>query len=56
MGGNNEYIIRNTQEFAKLIREQDQLQSNEQYVSYNVKQLFTNVLVPEATEYIINEI
>ena len=56
MGGNNEYIIRNTQKFAKIIREQGPLQSNEQHLSYNVKQLFTNVPVPETIEYIINEI
>ena len=52
----NEYIIRNTQEFAKTIREQDPLKSNEQYVSYDVKSLFTNASVRKTIEYIINEI
>ena len=52
----NEYIMRNTQEFAKIIREQDPLKSNEQYVSYDVESLFTNVSVHETIEYIINEI
>ena len=53
---NNEYIIQNTQEFAKIICKQDPLKSNEQYVSYHVESLFTNVLVHETIEYIINEI
>ena len=54
--GNKEYIIQNTQEFAKITREQDPLKSNEQYVSYNVESLFTNVPVHETIEYVINEI
>ena len=53
---NNDYIIRNTQEFAKIIREQDPLKFNEQYVSYDVESLFTNVPVHETIETIINEI
>ena len=53
---NNEHIIPNTQEFAKIIREQDPLKSNEQYVSYDVESLFTNVSVHKTIEYIINEI
>ena len=53
---NNEYIIRNTQEFAKLIRRQDPLKYNEQYVSYNMESLFNNVPVHETIEHIINEI
>ena len=53
---NNEYIIWDTQEFEKIIREQDPLKYNEQYVSYDVESLFTNVPVQETTEYIINEI
>ena len=43
-------------DFAKIICEQDPLKSNERYVSYNVESLFTNVLVHETIEYIINEI
>ena len=53
---NNEYIIRNNQEFAKTMREQDSLKSNEQYVSYDVESLFINVPVHQTIEYIINEI
>ena len=53
---NNEYIIRNPQEFIKIIREQDTLKSNDQYVSYDAKSLFTNTPVYETIEYIISEI
>ena len=53
---NNEYIIRNTQEFAKIIRRQDPLKYNEQYVSYNMESFFNNVPVHETIEHIINEI
>ena len=53
---NNECIIRSTQDFAKIIHEQDPLKSIERYVSHNVESLFTNVLVHETIEYIINEI
>ena len=53
---NNAYIIRNTREFAKRIREQDPLKSSEQYVSDDVELLFTNISVHEIIEYIVNEI
>ena len=53
---NNEYIIQNTRKFAKIIPEQDPLKSNEQYASYDVESLFTNVPVNETIEYIIKEI
>ena len=56
LGGTNEYIIQNIQEIAKIIRKQDPLKSNEEYVSYDVKPLFANVPVPETIEYIINKI
>ena len=36
---NNEYIIRNTQEFIKIIREQDTIKSNDQYVSDDAESL-----------------
>ena len=39
----NDYIIRNTQEFPKLLQQQNPLFLNEEYVSYDVKSLFTNV-------------
>ena len=49
---NNEYISRNTREFANIIRKQDPLKFNEQYISYDVESLFTNVPVHETIEYI----
>ena len=41
--GDNEFIIRYNQEFAKMIREQDLLKSDWEYVTYNVESLFTDV-------------
>ena len=53
--GNN-YIIRNTQEFPKLLQQQDPLLPNEEYVPYDVKSLFTNVPIQETIDYILDEI
>ena len=53
--GNN-YIIRNTQEFPKLLQQQNPLLPNEEYVSYDVKSLFTNVSIQETIDYILDEI
>ena len=52
----NNYIIRNTQEFPKLLQQQDPLLPNEEYVSYDVKSLFTNVPIQETIDHILNEI
>ena len=38
-------IIKNIQDFVQLIREQPPLEENEEYVSYDVESLFTNVLI-----------
>ena len=51
---NNSFIIRNTQDFAKLIREQPPLKKNEEYVSYDVESLFTSVPIHEI--YIYNKL
>ena len=40
---NNDFIIKYTQGFAQLIREQLHLDENEEYVSYDVELLFRNV-------------
>ena len=53
--GNN-YIIRNTPEFPKLLQQQDPLFPNQEYVSYDVKSLFTNVSIQETIDYILDEI
>ena len=42
--------IRDTQEFPKLLQHQDPLLSNEEYVSYDLKSLFTNVPIEEAID------
>ena len=52
----NEYIIHNTQDFPKLIQAEPTLEPNEEYVSYDVESLFTNVPVKETIEYILDEI
>ena len=54
--GDNDYIIRNTQEFPKLLQQQDPLLSNEEDVSYYVKSLFINVPIQETIDYILDEI
>ena len=52
----NEYMIKNTQNFATLMREQPPLKPTEEYVSYDVESLFTNVPVIETIDYILEEI
>ena len=52
----NDYIVRNTQEFPKLLQQQDPLLPNEDYVSCDVKSLFTNVPIQETIYYILEEI
>ena len=52
----NDDIIRNTQEFPKLLQQQDPSLPNEEYVSYDVKSLFTNVPIQETIDYILDEI
>ena len=49
-------MIRNTQEFPKLLQQQDPLLSSEEYVSYDVKSLLTNVPIKEKIDYILDEI
>ena len=52
----NPYIITNTQHFPDMIKQQPPLKENEEYVSYDVESLFTNVPVRETIEYIIDQI
>ena len=51
----NDYIIRNTQDFPKLLQQQDPLLPNEECVSYDVKSLFTNVPIQETIDYKLDE-
>lgn len=52
----NPNIIRNTQDFPTMLKEQPPLDIDEEYVSYDVESLFTNIPVKETIDYIINEI
>ena len=52
----NDYIISNTQEFPKLLQQQDLLSPNEEYLWYDVESLFTNVPIQETIDYILDEI
>ena len=51
---NHDYIIRNTQDLSTLISTQPILQPNEEYVSYDVESLFTNIPIIETIDYIID--
>ena len=53
---NNDFIIKNTQDFAQIIREQPPLEENEEYVSHDVESLFTNVPIHDTRKYILEEI
>ena len=52
----NQYKISDTQEFASLIKDQPPINDDEEYVSYDVDSLFTNIPVAETIEYIIHQI
>ncbi|XP_066920538.1 uncharacterized protein [Clytia hemisphaerica] len=52
----NSYIIRNTQDFPSILKEQETLSPNEEYVSYDVESLFTNIPVEDTITYILDEI
>ena len=52
----NNYIIRNTQEFPMPLKQQNPLLPDKEYVSYDVESLFTNVPVHETIDYILQEI
>ena len=50
---NNDFMIKNTQGFGQLIREQPPLEENEEYVSYDVELLFRNVPIHDTAKYIL---
>ena len=52
----NLYVVIMTQEFPKLLQQQDPLLPNEEYVPYDVQSLFTNVPIQETIDYILDEI
>ena len=49
-------IILDTQDSSKLMLQQSPLQLDEEFVSYDIESLFTNILKAEIIEYILDEI
>ena len=52
----NNYIIKNTKDFPDLLKAQPQLQEDEEFVSYDVESLFTNIPIQETIDYILHKI
>ena len=52
----NTMLLNSTQEFPDIIKDQPPLGPDEEYVSYDVESLFTNVPIHETIEYILDEI
>ena len=52
----NKHIINNTQEFPQLLKSQPPLGEDEEYVSYDVESLFTNIPIEDTIKYIIKKI
>ena len=52
----NEYKINDCLKFPDMIRVLPPLQKNEEYVSYDVDSLFTNILLKQTIDYIIHKI
>ena len=52
----NTLLINNTQDFADILKQQPPLGPDEEFVSYDVESLFTNVPIHETIEYILDEI
>ena len=51
----NPHMIRNTQDFPDLLKNQPLLEPNEEYVSYDVESLFTNIPIKDAIDYILDQ-
>ena len=52
----NDFTIKNTQDFAQLTREQPPFEENEEYVSYDVEPLLSKVPIHNTINYILEEI
>ena len=48
----NDFNIKDTQSFANIIKNEPPLNDNEEYVSYDVESLFTNIPLNETIDYI----
>ena len=53
---NNNFIIKNTQDFAQLMCEQPAPEENEEYVSYDAVSLFTTIPINDTIKCILKEI
>ena len=52
----NPFIIHNTQDFADMLKNSPPLGADEEYVSYDVESLFTNVPIADTITYILEQI
>ena len=52
----SEYTIKDTQYFAKLIKELPPLKEDEEDVSYDIESLFTNIPINGTIDYILDQI
>ena len=52
----SEYIIKDTQSFAKLIKELPPFQEDKENVSYDIEFLFTNIPIHDTIDYILEQI
>ena len=51
----NEFVIKRTQEFPSMLNRVE-MSEDEEYVSYNVESLFTNIPINETIDFICDEI
>ena len=52
----SEYTIKDTQSFAKLVKELPPLKEDKENVSYDIESLFTNIPVNDTIDYILDQI
>ena len=52
----NEYSIKDTLQFPQLLKDLPPLKDDEEYVSYDVESLFTNIPLKETIDYILEQI
>ena len=52
----NEYSIKDTLQFPKFLKDLPPLKDDEEYVSYDVESLFTNIRLKETIGYILEQI
>ena len=53
---NSEYIIKDTQSFAKLIKELPPLKEDEEDASHDIESLFTHIPINDTIDYILDQI